>query len=224
MTTTKDYVFACLRHQRLDENVTLHRISEDVKLLLDIAKQSDNPRHSFTEGTLQVFGAILSAIDFRLEEVEIELALINNNDARLIRPLTIAELDVQYLVNKAATQDKVNGHREERQENHVPGTKKRARRSHDDDEMAAAEQPQAKQPHPIAQPRRSRFLHADSNSQAVCNTGIVAPQANVFPGIQVVVPPPQQQQQLANAANFPLPPAGEDDMDVDMDEGIEMGL
>lgn len=107
----------------------------------------------------------------------------------------------------------------------MPGTKKRARSADDDDDdMVDKEEPQLEQPRQISQPKRSRFHSAISTSQDVSNNGIVAPKGNVFSGINAIAPPPQQQQLSkaanVNAATVPLPPAGDDDMDVDM--GMEL--
>ena len=111
----------------------------------------------------------------------------------------------------------------------MQGTKKRARSVDDVDYMVNKEDPQAKQPRQIAQPRLSRFHRANSNSQPVSNNGVVAPKDKVFSDIRAIAPSPQQQQQQrlgnaahVNAANFALPPAGNDDMDVDMDGNLDM--
>ena len=97
------YVFACLRDQRSTENVSLQRISDSIQLLFSNVNQNQSPRHSFSEGTLQVLGTIHWGINFRLEEVEHELAYISNNDAGSIRPFTAIELAgyPQYLAEKA---------------------------------------------------------------------------------------------------------------------------
>lgn len=223
-------MFACLRDQRSTENLTLQNISNTIQLLFGIAKQNESPRYSFIQDTLQVLGAILWGIDFRLQEVEHELALISNKDARSIRPLIAIELAryPQYLVEKAEAERNANGLNQQAQETQVPGTKKRARSADNDDDMVGKEEPQSKQPHQIAQPKRSRFHSAISNSQAVSNNGIVAPKGNVFSDVHAIAPPPQHQQLFnaanVNAATVSLPPAGDDEMDVDMDGGMEMDL
>lgn len=159
MSTSKDYVFACLREQRSTENVTLQRISDTLQLFFSKVKQNESPCDSFSEDTVQVLGTIDWGINFRLEEVEHELAYINNNDARCIRPLTAIELAgyPEYLVEKAEAAQNANGLNQQGQETRVPGIKKRARSADDDDDMVNKEEPQAKQPRQIAQLRLNRF-------------------------------------------------------------------
>ena len=232
MCISKDYVFAYLRDQRSTENVSLQRISDTIQLLFSNINQNDIPRYSVIEGTRHVLGTIHWEINFRLEEVEHELAYIDNNDARCIRPFTAIELAgyPQYLAKEAEAEQNTNGLNQQAQGAQVPGIKKRPRSVDDDDYMVKKKEPKAKQPRQIAEPRLSRFQRANSNSQAVSNNGVVALEDNLFSDIRAIAPPPQQQQQQqqqlgnaarVNATNVALPPAGDDDMDMDVDGNME---